>query len=203
MSLYPLMLHGARIRALVVGGGAVATRRARGLLEAGGAVRVVAPRISQELERLAAEEARLTIAVRPFDGSDLDGATLVVAATDDRGVNERVGRMAQEAGILANVVDAPEEGSFVAAAAHRAGPLLVAVAAGGVPSAAARVRDLIAGRIDGRYGEAVELLAGLRGRLLARGDAAGWRRAVAELLGDDFAESVETGRLAERVGRWA
>lgn len=203
MSLYPVMLRGEHIAALVVGGGAVAARKARALAEAGATVHVVAPELCPGLLEMAAVEPRLRLTARRFVDADVVGSTLVIAATDDRRVNEAVARVATAAGLLVNVADAPEEGSFVTAATHRAGALLVAVSAGGVPSAAARVRDLIAERIDGRYGEAVALLGALRTRLMGRGDAAGWRRAAAQLTGDDFAELVESGGLAERVQRWA
>lgn len=202
MSLYPVMLQGEAISAVVAGGGAVATRKVRALLDAGARVRVVAPEQSADLRLMAAEEPRLTLATRPFDDADMGGASLVVAATDDRAVNAAIGRAGRLAGVLVNVVDAPEEGSFVTAAVHRAGALVVAVAAGGVPSAAAAVRDLIARRIDGRYAHAVALLGDMRARMLASGDAAGWREAAAQLTGGDFGDLVESGRLAERARRW-
>ncbi|MHB1222610.1 MAG: precorrin-2 dehydrogenase/sirohydrochlorin ferrochelatase family protein [Gemmatimonadaceae bacterium] len=203
MSLYPVMLHGEAIDAVVVGGGAVAARKARALLDAGARVQVVAPEQCADLRQWAAAEPRLTLTARPFDDADLSGANLVVAATDDRAVNAAVGRAARRAGLLVNVADAPDEGTFVTAAVHRAGALVVAVGAGGVPSAAVGVRDLIARRLDVRYADAVALLGGLRARMMARGDVAGWRRAAAELTGDDFGDLVESGRLAERARRWA
>ena len=84
MSLFPVMLRGEAVRALVVGGGAVAARKAVALLDAGAAVRVVAPRVG---ERLRAGHERLTIDERRFEAADLADATLVVAASDDASVN--------------------------------------------------------------------------------------------------------------------
>jgi precorrin-2 dehydrogenase/sirohydrochlorin ferrochelatase len=202
VTLFPVMLHADAIAALVVGGGSVATRRALSLLDAGAAVRVVAPRLDERLREAAARCARLRLDARPFAPEDLDGVTLVVAATDDGAVNDEVARLARERGLLVNVADRPEAGTFSAAAVHRAGRLVVAVAAGGVPTAAARVRDAIAGRLDDRYAQAIDGLATLRARLLGGGDAEGWRRASAELTGPDFAAAVESGAFAERVRRW-
>jgi len=201
VSLYPVMLHGEGIVAVVVGGGAVATRRALGLLEAGATVRVVALRPSDAL-RAAAADPRLRLEARAFAPDDLDGATLVVAATDDAAVNGEVARRAGERGLLVNVADRPDAGTFSTAAVHRAGRLVVAVGAGGVPTAAARVRDLIAARLDARYADAIERLAAVRTRLLGGGDADAWRRAAAELTGPDFAAAVESGTFAERVRQW-
>ena len=199
MSLFPVMLRGEAVHALVVGGGAVAARKALAVLEAGAAVRVVDPRVD---ERLRVPHDRLAIVERPFQACDLAAATLVVAATDDAAVNADVARLAQARGLLVNVADDPDAGTFTTAAVHRAGRLVVAVGAGGVPTAAARVRDAIAGRLDARYADAVERLAGLRARLLGDGRGDRWREAAAELTGADFASAVESGLFAERVRRW-
>src|SRR5688572_10477426 len=160
MSGYPIVLDGASLRALVVGGGAVATRKVRGLLASGAAVRVVAPDIDLALRELAG--SGLAIEERPYRGEDIGDALFVVAATASRSVNARVAADARARGRLINVADAPEEGNCVTAAVHRAGDLLVAVSAGGVPAVAARVRDCIAARFGARYATAVERLSQLR-----------------------------------------
>ncbi|HEX6630586.1 MAG TPA: NAD(P)-dependent oxidoreductase, partial [Gemmatimonadaceae bacterium] len=143
MSAYPVMLHGEAIDALVVGAGSVGARRAAALLDAGAAVHVVAPEVDAGLGPMAHEQPRLRVSARAFEERDLDGATLVIAATADRAVNARVAALARARRLPVNVADAPGEGTFSAAAVHRAGELVVAVGAGGVPTAAARVRDAI------------------------------------------------------------
>lgn len=102
-------------RALVVGGGTVATRRVRTLLDAGLQVRVIAPQLSPGLRELeVAHEART---YRP---GDLCGERLVVAATDDAAVNDAVTAEAHAAGILVNHAGQAERGSlrFPALAQH-------------------------------------------------------------------------------------
>lgn len=205
MSAYPVMLDGARLEALVVGGGAVAVRKVRGLLAAGARVRVVAPDVHDDLAALAAasgDEPALTIERRVYASGDAGEALLVIAATDRRDVNARVAADARALGRLVNVADAPEEGNCATAATHRAGELTVAVSAGGVPAAAARVRDLVAERLDGRYAEALERLVALRRRVLAERGAAAWRAAVDDVIGADFCPAVESGVLAERLAAW-
>lgn len=202
MSLVPVMLHGEHVVALVVGGGPVAARRALALVECGARVRVVAPELDARLEESAANDPRLVLEERAYEPGDEAGATLVIAATDDRAVNRLVSDRARAIGLLVNVVDAPEEGSFVTPAVHREGDLVVAVSAGGVPSAAVRVRDTIAGRFDARYAAALTTLRALRERMLAAGDSVRWRQATAELTGGDFVACVEDGTLDERVRRW-
>ena len=199
----PIVLAGESLRAVVAGGGAVAERKARALLEAGARVRLVAPRVGDGLRRAADACDRLEIVERAWAPGDVGDALLVVAATDVRDVNAAVGAEARAAGRLVNVCDRPAEGNFVGAAVHRAGDVVVAVTAGGVPSAAARIRDAIAARIDGRYARAVALLAALRARLLREGRRDEWREATGSLVGADFCDAVESGRIEERVRQWA
>lgn len=199
----PIVLAGASLRAVVAGGGAVAERKTRALLDAGAHVRLVAPRVGDGLRRAVEACDRLEIVERPWAPGDVGDALLVVAATDVREVNAAVGAEARAAGRLVNVVDRPAEGNFVGAAVHRAGDVIVAVTAGGVPSAAARIRDAIAARFDARYARAVALLGTLRARLLREGGGDAWREASASLVAADFCDAVESGRLEERVRQWA
>lgn len=196
-----IVVHANRLRVLVVGGGAVAGRRALGFAARGAAVRVVAPRASEALRDAAAKGA-IDLVLRTFHPDDVAEADVVVAATDDRAVNALVARTARESHRLCNVVDAPDEGTFSAVAQRSAGALLVAVSANGVPAAATRVLDAITERFDARYGEALDELRSLRARLLASGDAEEWERASAELLGGDFAARAESGALVREARAW-
>jgi siroheme synthase-like protein len=196
------MVEGASITALVVGGGRVATRKALALASAGAAVRVVAPELSPELRAAATRNPRLALAERAYDAADVDDAVIVVAATGSREVNARVARDATALRRLVNVADAPEDGNCATAATHRAGDLVIAVSAGGVPTAAARIRDCLGARFDGRYGTALSALVALRRRILFERGSAAWRAASAELTGPEFCAAVEDGSLAERVASW-
>ena len=198
----PVVLRAERLGALVVGGGAVAARRAGALADAGARVRVVAPELCEDLQRLAARNDCVVLERRRYEPSDIGDAHVVVAATDDRDVNARVASDAHAARRLVNVADAPDEGNCIIAAAHRSGELLVGVTTGGVPGAAARVRDAIAARFDARYGDAVGALAALRRRLLDADRRDDWHEAAAALTGADFCETIERGELAPRIARW-
>ena len=200
MSDFPIALHGEQIIAVVVGGGRVGTRKALALVEAGFTVRVVSPQVTLELD--AAERAReLTIVRESYSSEHLARSMLVVAATESREVNAQIAFDAHSSGKLVNVTDYPDEGNFHTMAIHRSGDVTIAVSSGGVPGAAARIRDAIAERFDGRYDRAVSALRGLRSRLLASGDEE-WRAAAPRLIGDDFCRSVEDGSLADRVDSW-
>ena len=201
MSGLPILIEGSAVRVLLVGGGTVASRKAAVLLEAGAHLRVVAPAIAADLRAMVAT-GRVELAERRYERSDIGDAQLVVAATDDRAVNAAVLADAQAASRLVNVADAPADGSFWTMATHRSGELVVGVSAGGVPGAAARIRDAIAMRFDGRYARALADLAAARRLLLDRGERDAWRRHATETFGAAFCDGVESGTLAERVASW-
>jgi siroheme synthase-like protein len=200
MSDFPISLHGERITALVVGGGSVGTRKALALAEAGAQVRVVSPVVTAELEE-AERLRRIAIVREAYHKDQLDRATLVVAATNSREVNAQIAIDASSRGKLVNITDHPDEGNFHTMALHRSGDVTIAVSSGGVPGAAARIRDAIAERFDGRYERAVSALRGLRSRLIAGGDDR-WRAAAPKLIDDDFCNSVEDGSFTEKVDSW-
>lgn len=202
MSGYPVVIDGSAIEALIVGGGAVAARKARALLDAGARVRIIALAPSDEVRALAASAPCSALVERAYERGDIGGATLVIAATDQRAVNATVAADARAAHRLVNVADDPDAGSFVTVAAHHAGDLVVGITAGGVPAAAARIRDAIAQRFDARYARALAALAALRGRLLEGGDREGWRRASAALIDDRFCARVEGGAFLDEVASW-
>jgi len=200
VSDFPIALHGERMTAVVVGGGSVGTRKALALVEAGASVTVVAPVVSADLEE--AERSRRVVIVREsYRKQQLERATLVIAATDSREVNAQIAVDANAGGKLVNITDYPDEGNFHTMALHRSGDITIAVSSGGVPGAAARIRDAIAERFDVRYQRAVSVLRGLRSASIARGDDV-WRNAADKLLGEDFCDSVEDGSFSRKVDSW-
>lgn len=111
---------------LVVGGGRVALRKTRGLVEAGARVTVVAPEHEPEFEELP-----VRLVSRRFRATDLGGAVLVFAATDDRLTNHRIGIAAKGRGVFANIADSAEECGFVVPARVTRGSVQVAISTGG------------------------------------------------------------------------
>jgi siroheme synthase-like protein len=197
----PILVEASSVRVLVVGGGPVAVRKARAFCDAGARVRVVALESTEALRAMAAE-GRLELVERAYGDGDVADADLVVAATDDRAVNAAVALDARAARRLVNVADAPEMGSFATMATHRSGGLVIGVSAGGVPGAAARIRDAIAMRFDSRYARALAELAALRRALVDRGDAPTWRALSSGVLDADFCQAVERDGLRDQVSTW-
>jgi precorrin-2 dehydrogenase / sirohydrochlorin ferrochelatase len=131
--LYPIFMDLSRRRCVVVGGGKVANRKARKLLQARAEVVVISPEVRPELESVAVEVHR-----RPYERGDLEGACLAFAATDAREVNAAVAQEAKERGVPVNVADRPSEGDFALPSTLRRGRLQVAVSTGGASPALAR-----------------------------------------------------------------
>ena len=201
MSGIPILVEGASLSVLVVGGGAVAARKAEAFVAAGASVRIVALEPSAAIRDLA-RSSTVTLVERAYEHGDIADASLVIAATSDRASNAAIAVDARAAWRLVNVVDAPGEGSFATMAVHRSGALVVGVSAGGVPGAAARVRDAIARRFDVRYAGALDGLATLRRALIDRGASNAWRALAADVIDDRFCETVETARLDAKVAEW-
>jgi len=133
MAFYPIFLNVSGKRAVVVGGGPVAVRKAKGLLEAGARVVVIAPDLAAELP--------VEWRKRRYRTGDLKGAALAFAATNDRAVNARVRSEANSLGIPVNVADAPEECDFLVPARIRKNGFHVAISTDGRdPAAAAKLR---------------------------------------------------------------
>lgn len=144
-AVYPLTLTGmANLRVVVVGGGPVGQRKAKGILEAGGRVRLISPEATPELQAWA-QAGRLEWLRRPYQAGDLAGAVLVFVATNRREINLQVAAEAKVLGLWCNVADRPEEGNFHVPAVHRRPGLVVSVSTGGQnPTGARLIRDALA-----------------------------------------------------------
>lgn len=143
---------------LVVGGGRIALEKAKGLVDCGARVTIVAPEVADELAELPVRVVR-----RAFIPGDVDGHVLVFAATNRRGVNRRVSAAAAASYTLCNVADDPELCSFILPAITRRDPIVVGVSTGGAsPALAQRIRDDVAEMLTPRHAELARTLQALR-----------------------------------------
>ena len=139
--LLPLFTNLAGRAVLVVGGGAVARRKVQSLLPTGARVWVGAVHLEPQLARWAAE-GRIKSVLGEFDPAWLDGAWLVVAATDDAAVNQAVADAAEARRIWANVVDDAELSTVHLPARVERGPVQIAISSGGgAPMLARHLRE--------------------------------------------------------------
>ncbi|MEV0593806.1 uroporphyrinogen-III C-methyltransferase [Nonomuraea cavernae] len=205
--LLGLRLSGRRV--LVVGGGRVAQRRVPALLEAGAVVTVVSPVVTPALDDLIAT-GRVSWQARPYEVGDCDGAWLVQACTDDRGVNTAVAAEAEAKRIWCVRADDKDASAAWTPASGRVDEITVAVTAGGDPRRAAGIRDAVVGAlrdgtVDARRNRTkpvgVALVGGgpgdpglitVRGRqLLAQADVVVADRLAPRALLDELAPDVE------------
>ena len=144
---FPMFVELEAKPCLVVGGGEIAARKAAVLRSFGAEVTVVAPEMN-------GRDARWVR--RGFVDRDVEGQTLVVAATDDAALNRHVSELCKARGIPVNVVDDPKNCTFVFPAIFRKGPIVAAVSSGGAsPVAAKLVRDRIGRLVPDEFAAAV------------------------------------------------
>jgi precorrin-2 dehydrogenase / sirohydrochlorin ferrochelatase len=180
--MYPVMLDVQGRDVLVVGAGPVATQKARGLINEGAIVTVIAPDLVDAMRELAPAH----IYQRAYETSDLDGRWLVFAATGDARVNQQIHDEATERKIWVNCADEPARCSFILTAVHRVGPITMSVSTGGAsPALAGWLRTRLAAAIPANIEEVVTELQRQRKEIQARGEsteAIDWRPIIAELV---------------------
>lgn len=191
MKYLPLFHDLANKPVLVIGGGTIAKRKASLLDRAGAQIHVVAPEVFPELQATC-EAAGGSVQRRVYQDGDVDGMTLVIAATENLPVNRQVSEHAQAAGIPVNVVDQPDLCTFVFPSIVDRSPLLVAVSSAGASPVLARLlRAKIETIIPSAYGFLAEWMGRLRPRVKAAIPDIDRRR--------HFWEQVIDGPIAEQV----
>ena len=190
--LFPVFLDLADRLVVVVGGGAVATERVAKLAAHGARVRVVSPEASAPLAAMVADGTVAQHHARRYETGDLDGAVLVIAATDDAAVNRRVRDDALAAGAQVNVADDPGGSTAVIPALMRQGDLAVAIITGGAsPVVSRRIREDLQQRFGPGWAGLIGLLAETRDDLVAaHPDIASRRAAVEALLDSGIVDSI-------------
>lgn len=138
MDYLPLFHRLTEKKCLIIGGGSVATRKARLLMDANARVTVIAPELAEELSQLAAEN-KIEHIGRSFKPGDSRSYTLVICATNDPNINAQVSKDAQQNNIPVNVVDQPELSSFIFPAIIDRSPITIAVSSAGVAPVLSRM----------------------------------------------------------------
>jgi precorrin-2 dehydrogenase/sirohydrochlorin ferrochelatase len=185
--IYPMMLRLAGRRALVVGGGQVALRKATSLADAGATVRAVSPEFVAEFR----DDARLECREESYGPGHMAGVFVVIAATDDGAVNARVAADARAAGVLVNVVDRPELCDFIVPAVMERGRLVIAIStSGAAPSFARRLRDRLKREIGPDYRMYLDVMDDVRTEIMRSGLAPDRRRRLFERLTEDDVVAV-------------
>ena len=192
---YPINMNIEGRLVVIVGGGRVAERKAKRLVQAGARLVVVSPILTGSLVLLAAEEKLLHLC-RAYQPGDLAGAVLAFAATDDPGVNRMVVEEARALNILIDSVDAPRESDFATPAVLQQGELQITVSTGGAsPLLARRIVEQLKPLFGPEYTEAVALLGAAREKLLTEKVGNAYNDTVfAELAALDLPALIRTGQ---------
>lgn len=202
---FPIAFNLRNRKCLVVGGGRVAERKVRSLLQCGAEVWVVSPELTGGLEKLA-EEGAINLVSRRYAAEDLDGCFLVISAADDRSINSRVADDCFARNILVNVVDDPARCSFTVPSVLRRGSLCITVSTEGKsPLLAKKIREELEDLFGPEYAEFLDLMGEVRSRVIRDIPDAETRRRIFEcLINSDILELIREGRkelIEERIAQ--
>ena len=187
---YPIYLDIRDKKCVVVGGGDVAYRKAVSLKEAGAQVVVISPDFSKDFLK----EEGITMLRQKYEERCLEGATLIIAATNDKEINQRVWEEARRHGLLVNVVDQPELCNFIVPSVVNRGELQISISTGGAsPAFARRLRQELENHFGPEYGEFVELLSKMRSEARSQiGDGTKRQKLMERLASPDMLDMIRT-----------
>jgi|SRR5450755_53185 precorrin-2 dehydrogenase/sirohydrochlorin ferrochelatase len=201
MTLFPMFMKLEGRSCLVVGAGTIGEPKISSLIAAGASIRVVAPRATAAVAEWAQTRA-ITWEARTFNGADLDGTFMVIAATNSRDVNAAIFHEARQRNILCNVVDDPEYCDFYYPAVVRRGDLQLAISTNGQsPALAQRIRRELEIQFGPEYGEWLEELGRKRQQLFAsKIDPDERRHLLHELAGREAFKKAEAAGFHSDAG---
>ena len=191
MQALPIFINITNRRCVVIGGGDVAARKVTMLLKANAAVEMYSPELCQELSDLVSAE-KVTHTNANFEPTQLEGACLVIAATDDEAVNTAVSIAAKALNIPVNVVDSPALCTFTMASIVERSPIVIAISSeGNAPVLARYIRTKIETMLPASYGRIAEIAGEFRDKVKAKFTTTQQRRI--------FWEGVLQGPIVERI----
>lgn len=198
MRYYPIQLDIQNRPCLVVGGGAVGTRKVGTLLKCGANVTVVSREVTPKLAKLA-KEGGLVLEERDYRSSDLDGKVLVIGATDDENLNRQISREAQAKQIPCNIVDRPEVCSFILPSIVHRGDLMITISTSGKsPALAKSLRKSLERQFGDEYAQMLILMGAIRRRLLRQKHAPEAHRPLFEaLINADLVTMIREHRIED------
>jgi len=195
MRYYPVHLDIKNRNCLVVGGGAVGTRKVNTLLACGARVTVVSPDPAQQLKKMAAEGS-ITLKERAYRTVDLKDMFLVIGATDDEMLNRQISEEAEQIGILCNIADRPEACNFILPSVVQRGDLVITISTSGQsPALAKRLRRKLEAQFGEEYADFLLLMGAIRKKLLSQAHEPEAHKALFnQLIDSDLIELLRTGQ---------
>ncbi len=189
---YPIFLNISGKKCVVVGGGQVALRKVRTLLEHGANVEVISPDLCPELSQLA-ESGEIRVLQRSYRVGDLQDAVIVIAATNDSNTNLEVVKEARRKAVLVNVVDDSESSDFIVPSYMRRGDVTIAISTGGrSPALARKIRTRLEEDFGDEYASLVLLIDEVRAEV---------KRQEIKVNGDAWQEALDLDLLSDLLRR--
>ena len=140
---YPVYLNLTGKCCVILGGGTIAQGKIAALRDAGASITVISPEATEGIKR-AAQRRDVTWLEREYEPGDLEGAFIAVAATNVWHVNRQIYEESEARGVLLNVVDDPDQCSFIAPSIVRRDPITLAISTGGAsPALARKMREVL------------------------------------------------------------
>ncbi len=166
MKYYPINLDIRNQECLVVGGGQVGTRKVNGLLRSGAVVTVVSPEVTPTVAELA-QNRKVIWHKRTYQSADMHGKLIVIGATDDDTLNQRIHADAQKLSVLCNIADRPAICNFILPAVIQRGDLIITASTSGQsPAFAKRLRKELQQKYGEEYAPFLKLMGAIRKKLL-------------------------------------
>lgn len=163
---YPIFLKLSGKLCIVIGGGKVAERKVQSLLECNARIRVISPNLTSRLKDWV-NKGLIEYKQGKYDPQDLNGAFLVISATNREDVNESVSKECFRKGILVNVVDVPSKANFFVPATVRRGPLSIAISTDGKSPLMARlIKEDLEALYGPQFGSFIEFLGNIRKQII-------------------------------------
>jgi len=197
MKYYPVNLDIRNRKCLVVGGGAVGTRKVMTLLDCGAKVTVVSTDVAEKLQELSDSDI-IKLEKRPFQISDLDEMFLVMGATDNQEINREIHSEAERLGILCNIADRPEDCNFILPAIVNRGDLIIAISTSGKsPAFAKKMRKDLEKKFGTEYAEFLKLMGEIRNKLLSEDhEPEAHKHLFEQLIKRDLVEMIKDRDIA-------
>ena len=191
MKYYPVNLDMTNKRCVVVGGGDIAERKVERLLECGAQVTVVSKSLTPVL-KARKKTGQMDHIDRDYEDQALDGAFMVIGATDRNDVNERISKDAMARGLLVNIVDDPDRCNFILPSLVQQGDLSIAISTGGKsPALAKKLRKELEKQYGPEYQTLLVIMGILRKRILAGDQRAADNKVVFEdLVHSDILQAI-------------
>lgn len=194
MEFYPINLKLNKKKVLIVGGGSVAFRKFKKLMNTGAQITIVSPDFTADFEKYLKQNLSNCIFLkRKFEEKDLINQFLIFAATDNKDLNKSIAFLARAKNILVNVIDNPEQADFTVPAAVSRGDLLLTVSSGSnLPALSKNIRKKLDKNFGLEYKILLELMSEQRQKIISEVDNIDLRKKIfKKLAADDFLNKIK------------